>query len=121
MSDTVAIALIGMFEKWGLAIIEHGPGIVMAIGSVIVTVGGWWISRKVSNQGRQIVQSVESVKAAAVTTADQAQLMAKGAERRGVEIGIQTERNRASDLQALRDNYRPESTDVFMARTEDEK
>ena len=119
MSDAVALALIAMVQSWGLAAINNGPAIFMAIGSVIVTVGGWWISRSVKKQGEAITQQVHSVQAAAITTAEQAALMAKGAEQRGVEIGIEAERLRASDFQRMKATFSPESTDVFMARTDD--
>ena len=113
MSDAIALALIGMFREWGLAIIDKGPSILMAIGSVIVTIGGWWISRKVTAQHKDISNQVCNVREVAVRSKEEADLQAKGAERNAWAEA--TVKIRAESMPAaLRPDFKPESTDVFM-------
>lgn len=118
MSETVQLAIVSMVQSWGIAFIEQGPVWLAGLTSFIVGVGGWWISRKVTAQHKNIVQQVCEVKDVAVRSKEEAELQIKGAERKNVELGIQTERLRASENAALTASYKPESTDVFMARLE---
>lgn len=113
MSDTVTLALIDMLKSWGVAFFQNGPAWLGAIASAVVLVGGWWLSRVVADQRKALADIKES----SLTSAEEAKLMVKGAERRGFEGGIATERNRASDLGRL-PAYQPEKTDAFMARTD---
>jgi hypothetical protein len=100
-------------------------GLFSNLAAIITAIGGvaflaWQNSRnnqKSERRSREVQSRIESVKDVAITTADQAEKLAKGAERMAVEQYIETERNRASDLQALRADFKPESTDVFMERT----
>ena len=118
MSDAVALALIAMFQSWGDAFASNLHLTLPAAGTALIAWMTWRNNQKSEARAEILKTKVAEVEAAAITTAAQAELMVKGAERRGVEIGMKTERLRTSDLQALRDDYKPESTDVFMSRTD---
>jgi len=119
MSDAVALALIAMFQSWGDALASNLHLTLPAAGTALIAWMTWRNNQKSEGRSRTLREEVESVKASAITTAAQAALMAKGAEQRGVEIGIEAERLRASDFQRMKATFSPESTDVFMARTDD--
>jgi len=119
MSDTVILALIAMLQSWGNSFWDNIAVIIPAIAAAIML---WRQNerneRKSAERADALNCKIESVEAAAVTTAEQAALMAKGAERQGVEIGIKTERLRASDFQRMKPTFTPENTDVFIVRTD---
>ncbi len=119
MSEAVQLALIGMIQSWGNAFWQNIAVIIPAVvGAVILWVQNRRNDKRSEERANGISHQLGKVGEAAVTTAEQAALMAKGAEQRGVELGIEAERLRASDLQSLRTRFQPESTDVFMARTD---
>lgn len=118
MSDTVALALIGMFRSWGEMFVQHLAVIVPAVGSAVVGYMTWRNNQRSERRTRSLLEEVESVKQVAKLSDEQAALIAKGAERAGFEGGIRTERMRASDIGKLQASFQPESTDVFMRRTD---
>lgn len=121
MSEAVALALIAMFHSWGDLMWQNLAAIIPAIGSALVAYMTWRNNVKSERRAQALRDEVDKVRKVASISSEQAELMAKGAERRGVEIGMQTERLRTSDLQALRAGFRPESTDAYMDRTDPEK
>jgi len=133
MSDTVALALIAMIQSWGDALASNLHLTLPAAGTALIAFMNWRYNKKAEERAealnlasdaraKVIAAKVAEVEAAAITSTRAAELMAKGAERRGVEIGIEAgveqERKRASDFSTLQSNFAPESTDVFMARTD---
>jgi len=133
MSDTVALALIAMFQSWGDALASNLHLTLPAAGTALIAYMNWRYNKKAEERAEILNRNSEArakflsdkvaeVETSAVTSARQAELMAKGAERRGVEIGIEAgveqERKRASDFSTLQSNFSPESTDVFMVRTD---
>ena len=133
MSDTVALALIAMIQSWGDALASNLHLTLPAAGTALIAFMNWRYNKKAEERAealnlasdaraKVIAAKVAEVEAAAITSTRAAELMAKGAERRGVEIGIEAgveqERKRASDFSTLQSNFSPESTDVFMVRTD---
>jgi HAMP domain-containing protein len=115
MSDPVVLALIDMIKSWGNVLFANLAVIVPAIGTAII---GWmtWRNNQRSNERAEILKDhIALIEAQAKRTKEEAALMAKGAERKGFEGGIRTERNRASDLGALQASFRPNDTNTFMA------
>lgn len=125
MSDAVALALIGMFRSWGEMFVQNLAVIVPAVGTAIIGYMTWRNNQRSERRAQEMQCKVDEVKQVARISDEHATLIAKGAERKGVEIGvdigIKTERLRTSDLQALKASYKPESTDVFMSRTDPDK
>lgn len=101
------------------------PAIIAAVAAAAVLwVQNRRLDRKSEDRVRQLGQQVADVKSAAVTTSEQAALMAKGAERAGVEtgidIGVEKERRRASEPAPLA-SFRADDTVEFMAGTDGSK
>ncbi len=114
MSDAVVLALIAMFQSWGDKFIANLAIIVPAVGTAIIGYMTWRNNVKSVERAERLKAQIALVEAQACRTKEETALVAKGAERKGVEIGIQTERKRASDFGTLRQEFKPESTDVFM-------
>jgi hypothetical protein len=124
MSEAVQLAFIAMLQSWGDNFIKILPTLTTAAGTAIVLVGGWWIGRTVKKHGEVVVQRLDRVETAATTSAKDAALMVVGAERNGFKNGIQEGVKQATSEfnslpQALSPRpFKPESTDVFMRRTD---
>lgn len=116
MSDAIVLALIAMIQSWGDKFIANLAVIAPAIGTAIIGWMTWRNNQKSVERAEAVKARIAEMEAIAARTKDEAALMAKGAERKGFEGGIQTERNRASDLGRLQADFKADSTDVFMAR-----
>lgn len=116
MSDAVWLALIAMVQSWGDKLITNLSVIVPAVGTALIAWMTWRNNQRSVERAERVKERIAEAAEAAKRTQEEAALMAKGAERRGFEGGIATERNRASDLGALKASFNPESTDVFMKK-----